>query len=84
MAERSGSVDYTKKGDAMNALEGEMKKMVEEHKKFIDQNRKDDDSGSDNAEDSEEGGLVNEFVFISALDVGSHFCDVDPAHELPF
>ena len=26
------SVDYTKKGDAMNALDGEMRKMVEEQK----------------------------------------------------
>ena len=75
MATRSESVDYTKKGDAMQALEGEMKRMVEEQKQFIDKNRKEDHS-DDEDEHSGDEDIVNEFVFISALDVGSHFINV--------
>ena len=65
----------------MNALGDEMKQMVEEQKALIDKERKDDDS--DHSDDSSEDGAPK-YLFTSAIDVGSHFIDVDPNHELQF
>jgi len=49
---------------------------------MVDANRKDDDSenSSENSSD-EEGSQANEFTFISAIDVGSHFIDINTAHQ---
>ena len=55
--------------------------MVEEQKKFIDKNRKDDDSDNSDDNHSSDGGIVNEFTFISALDIGSRFVDVQPVQS---
>ena len=49
--------------------------MAEEQKKFVDKNRKDDDSENSDG-DSSDGGQVNEYTFKSALDIGSMFVDV--------
>jgi len=57
--------------------------MAEEQKKFVDKNRKDDDSDG-SSENSGDEGDVNEHTFISAIDVGSHFVDVNPHNELSF
>merc|ERR1711935_1196412 len=70
-----------KKGDPMTALGNEMAAMVEDQKNLIDKNYKDDDSGSDN--DSSEDGQPK-YLFTSAIDVGSHFIDVNPSDELVF
>lgn len=60
-----------------------MKNMVEEQKKLIDKERRDDDSDRDDEDSSEDGG-PGDFVFESAIDVGSHFIDVTPGNELTF
>jgi hypothetical protein len=71
------------KADTMNALKGEMEKMVKEQQKMMDPNHK-DDSSEENSSSDEEGHQANEFTFKSAIDVGSHFIDVDPHEELKF
>jgi len=71
----------TDKYDPSAALEEEMKNMVNEQKNLIDKDRKDDDS--DHSDDSSEDGNPK-FLFTSAIDVGSHFIDVEPANELEF
>jgi hypothetical protein len=71
-----------KKSDTMNKMEGEMKRMVEDQKAMIDPNRRDDDSENSSEQSSdEEGSQANEFTFISAIDVGSHFIDINTAHQ---
>eukprot|EP00355_Strombidium_rassoulzadegani_P004789 CAMPEP_0168625286 /NCGR_PEP_ID=MMETSP0449_2-20121227/9913_1 /TAXON_ID=1082188 /ORGANISM="Strombidium rassoulzadegani, Strain ras09" /LENGTH=159 /DNA_ID=CAMNT_0008666995 /DNA_START=19 /DNA_END=498 /DNA_ORIENTATION=+ len=67
----------------MNALKDEMVKMVDEQKKMIDPNHKDDDSEEENSSE-EEGHQANQFTFISAIDVGSHFIEINPSNELLF
>ena len=74
-------MDY-KKGDTMHALGEEMKNMVEEQKKLIDKERKDDDS--DHSDDSSEDGAASQWLFTSAIDVGSHFIDVNPSNQIEF
>jgi hypothetical protein len=60
-----------------------MKRMVDEQKGLVDPNHKDDDS--ENSEDSSgEENNHKEFTFVSAIDVGSHFIDVNPSNELQF
>ena len=77
--------DAYKKGDVMNALKDQMAAMVEEQKKMVDPNHVDDDSeGEENSSSDEEAHQANEFTFISAIDVGSHFIDVNPSNELQF
>ena len=74
-----------KKSDTMNALGDKMKEMYEEQKKMVDPNRRDDDSDISSEHSSEEdGSKANEFTFVSAIDVGSHFIDVNPSNELNF
>ena len=52
---------------------------------MVDPNRVDDDSDNDSEHSSEEEGhKANEFTFTSAIDVGSHFIDVEPHSELRF
>jgi hypothetical protein len=70
------------KADTMNALGDHMKQLVEEQKKMLDPNRKDDDSSEESSDD--EGGKENQFTFKSAIDVGSHFIDVNPDGQLDF
>ena len=73
-----------KKADVMNALGNEMKQMIDEQKKMIDPNRKEDDSDHEENSSDEEGNQHSEFTFISAIDVGSHFIDINPNNELLF
>lgn len=51
--------------------------------KFIDKDRE-KDSDPEDEHSEEEGSKSNEFTFQSAIDVGSHFIDIDPAEELIF
>ena len=71
-----------KQADAMNALKHEVQRMMEDQKKMLDQNRQEDTS----SEESSDDGIhkANQFTFISAIDVGSHFIDVNPSEELQF
>ena len=69
--------------DAMNALKGEMENMVKDQLKMVDPDRKDDDSEEEVSSD-EEGHQENQFTFVSAIDVGSHFIDIAPSNELLF
>jgi hypothetical protein len=63
-------------------LDGEMKQMVEDQKKMLDPNRRDDDSSEENEISSdEEASQANEFTFKSAIDVGSHFIDINVAQD---
>ena len=65
-----------KNSDTMNALQQEFKKMVDDQKKMLDPNRLEDTE----SEDSSDEGIhkANQYTFISAIDVGSHFIDVNP------
>jgi hypothetical protein len=59
-----------------------VKQLVEDQKKMIDVNRKDEDSeNSSEVSSDEEGSQANEFTFISAIDVGSHFIDINTPHQ---
>ena len=70
--------------EIQDEMEGALLDMVEEQKKMIDPNRKDDDSENSSEQSSEEeGSQANEFTFISAIDVGSHFIDINTT-ELTF
>ena len=73
-----------KKSDTMHKLEDKMKDMVEEQKALVDPNRKDDDSDHSSEHSSDEDAGANEFTFVSAIDVGSHFIDVNPSEEIKF
>lgn len=66
----------------MNSLKVEFQRLMDEQKKLLDPNRK-EDSDSELSSD-EDHGRSNHFTFISAIDVGSHFVDVDPSEELKF
>lgn len=74
--------DVYKKADTLSKMGDAVKQLVEDQKKMLDQNRKNDDSenSSENSSD-EEGSQANEFTFISAIDVGSHFIDINTAHQ---
>lgn len=71
-----------KQSDPLNKMGDAVKQLVEDQKKMIDPNHHDDDSenSSENSSD-EEGSQANEFTFISAIDVGSHFIDINTAHQ---
>lgn len=58
--------------------------MVEDKKAMMDPNHKNDDTDSEEASSDEENHQANEHTFISAIDVGSHFIDVNPEEELIF
>jgi hypothetical protein len=60
-----------------------MKKMVDEQKNLVDPNHNDDDSESSENSSGDENNH-KEFTFVSAIDVGSHFIDVNPGNELQF
>ena len=75
------NTDEYKKADVMNKLGNEVQEMMEANKKMIDPNRRDDDTDSSHSDDSEN---CSDFTFVSALDVGSHFIDVEPSSELVF
>ena len=76
--------DVYKKSDTMNALKDKMAAMVKEDKDMVDPNHVDDDSEEENSSSEEEAQKANEFTFISAIDVGSYFIDVNPSNELKF
>ena len=62
-----------------------MEKMVQDKQAMMDPNHKNDDTDSDEEHSSdEENHQANEHTFISAIDVGSHFIDVNPEEELIF
>ena len=77
------ATDEYKKADVMNKLGDEVKQMIEDKKKMIDPNHRNDVTESDISSD-EEHAKEGDFTFVSALDVGSHFIDVDPSNELIF
>ena len=56
---------------------------VEVNKKYIDNDRE-EDSDPEDEHSEEEGSKSNEFTFQSAIDVGSHFIDIEPSQELVF
>lgn len=64
----------------MNALGNEMKNMVDEQKGLIDKERQQDSDEEHDSDSSEDGKSA--FTFTSAIDVGSHFIDVNPNNEL--
>ena len=70
------------KTDTLNALGNEMQEMVEEQKKLIDADHKKDSDHEDSDDSSEDGSP--KYLFTSAIDVGSHFIDVNPSNELVF
>jgi hypothetical protein len=76
--------DVYAKGDVMKTLAEDMRKMVEDKKKMMDPNHRNDDTDSEENSSDEEGGKTNDNTFISAIDVGSHFIDVNPSEELVF
>ena len=51
--------------------------------KYVDKDRE-KDSDPEEELSEEEGSKSNEFTFQSAIDVGSHFIDIDPHSELIF
>ena len=53
-------------------------------KKYADKDREDDSDDHQEESSEEEGGKSNEFTFQSAIDVGSHFIDIEPSQELIF
>ena len=76
--------DVFKRGDVMDKLEDELKTMVEDKKKMMDPKHKNDDTESEEDSSDEENKGGNSITFISAIDVGSHFIDVNPTEELIF
>jgi hypothetical protein len=76
--------DVYAKGDVMGALGDEMAKMVEEKKKMMDPNHIDDETSSEEDSSDQENVKAGDITFISAIDVGSHFIDVNPHEELKF
>jgi len=58
--------------------------MVEDKKKMMDPNHKNDDTESEEDSSDEEAHKEGNITFISAIDVGSHFIDVNPSNELVF
>jgi hypothetical protein len=78
------ATDAFKRGDVMNNLKDEMKQMVMDKKAMEDQNYKNDDTESENDSSDEDNVKVDDIVFKSAIDVGSHFIDVLPENEIVF
>jgi hypothetical protein len=76
--------DVYKQGDVMEKLGDEMRQMIEDKKKMIDPNHKNDDTDSEKDSSDEDNVKENDITFISAIDVGSHFIDVNPAEEIEF
>jgi hypothetical protein len=76
--------NIAKKGDVMSKLGAEMEQMAIEKQKMMDPNHKNDDTDSEEDSSDAEGHQANEYTFISAIDVGSHFIDVMPEEELLF
>ena len=72
------------KGDVMNALGDEVQRMVEERKKMMDPNHRNDDTDSEEMSSDDENLKSGDISFISAIDVGSHFIEVNPHDELKF
>jgi len=59
-----------------------MQQMVEDQQKLVDPNYKPDVDSEEEASSDEENHQANEFTFVSAIDVGSHFIDVNPEDQL--
>lgn len=58
--------------------------MVEDNKKMLDPNHRNDDTESEEDSSDMEAHKEGNITFISAIDVGSHFIDVNPSAELVF
>ena len=71
--------DVYNKGDVLNKMGDALLEMHEDKKKMMDPNHKDDDTESEENSSDEENHQANEHTFISAIDVGSHFIDVNPS-----
>ena len=58
--------------------------MMEDQKKMMDPHRQEDSDQSSEDSDGEHIAKHPEYIFVSAIDVGSHFIDVNPSEELVF
>jgi hypothetical protein len=58
--------------------------MVADKKAMQDPNHRDDDTDSEKDSSDSENPNEDDITFISAIDVGSHFIDVNPAEEIVF
>lgn len=76
--------DAFKKGDVMDKLGDEVQKMMRENDALKDPNRRDDDTDSEHDSSDEDNVRGDAVVFIPAIDVGSHFIDVNPPEEIEF
>lgn len=76
--------DVYKKGDVMEKLGEEMRQLIEDKKKMADANHKNDDTESEDNDSDHEHKVGSSTTFISAIDVGSHFIDVNPSNEIEF
>ena len=76
--------DVYKAGDVMDKLGDEMKQMVQDKMDMQDPNHRDDDTESEKDSSDEDDVKKDDITFISAIDVGSHFIDVNPAEEITF
>lgn len=68
----------------MKKLGENMQQIAEDAKKLVDPNYKEDVETDEELSSDEENNQANEFTFASAIDVGSHFIDVNPEHQLEF
>ena len=76
--------DAYKGGDVMDKLGNEMKEMVNENMRLADPDHKNDDTDSEKDSSDSDNPRDDDFTFVSAIDVGSHFIDVNPSEELEF
>jgi len=77
--------DVYKQGDVMDRMGEELQQMVKDKLAMRDPNHRNDDTDSekDSSSDSE-NPKEDDVTFISAIDVGSHFIDVNPSEEIVF
>jgi hypothetical protein len=76
--------DVYKQGDVMDKLQDNMAQMVVDQQKMVDPDYKPDVDSEEEASSDEENHQANEYTFEGAIDVGSHFIDVNPEDQLQF
>ena len=50
----------------------------------MDQNKRNDSDEESELSEDDHNNRSNNYTFVSAIDVGSHFIDVNPSEELKF
>jgi hypothetical protein len=50
----------------------------------LDQNKRNDSDEESELSEDDHNNRSNNYTFVSAIDVGSHFIDVNPSEELKF